>query len=75
MALWGGEIDWTGFRLVQPVVWTCLDWFVSVMLQIRTRVGLYLESTTFAEKGIRSVKAQLKRNCADQRCVGVPIRV
>jgi len=51
MALWGGEIDRTGFRLVQVVVWTYLDCFVTLMLQISELFGLGLERPHFFRKG------------------------
>jgi len=39
----GGEIDRTGFGNVQALIWTYLDWFVTVLLQIRGAFGQALE--------------------------------
>jgi len=38
-----GEIRWTGFGNVQALIWTVLDWFVTVLLQIRGAFGQALE--------------------------------
>ena len=42
-ALIGGEIRWTGFGNVQALIWTVLDWFVTVLLQISEAFGQALE--------------------------------
>jgi len=42
-ALNGGEIRWTGFGNVQALIWTVLDWFVTVLLQISEAFGQALE--------------------------------
>ena len=42
-ALIGGEIRWTAFGNVQTLIWTVLDWFVTVLLQIWIAFGQGLE--------------------------------
>jgi len=51
MALWGGEIDKIVFGLVQALIWTCLDCFVTLMLQIWIGFGQGLEIADLPRKG------------------------
>ena len=59
-ALIGGEIRWTGFGNVQALIWTVLDWFVTVLLQIWIAFGQALEiAVVRTDDGLTIKKVQI----------------